>query len=258
MELTKETLLDIVGAAHSTMKKGYLPEENNHIQRLADVAYCLYCMVSLGEALEKGKEKVETKPFFDGCICPQVKVNGLSPSEMNEKKEPIWIDASKTLPTPQQTETVFRSRKVLIKGNHGIRKGTLMLSEGNDRLAQTFWTDDELFTMHGVTHWAELKGAEVPSVASALSLSIYHRLNPPYGVSREICKICYHVNRIGFHVPGAVWSRVVPPHLVDHVVCLDCFTSLADEKLIPWDSDISFYPVSLAAHLRSDNPSIVT
>ena len=97
-------------------------------------------------------------------------------------------------------------------------------------------------------------GAEVPGVASALSLSIYHRLNPPYGVSREICKICYRANRVGFHVPDAVWSRVVPPHLVGRVVCLDCFTSLADEKLIPWDSDISFYPVSLAAHLRSDNP----
>ena len=93
-------------------------------------------------------------------------------------------------------------------------------------------------------------GAEVPGVASALSLSVHHRLNPPYGVSREICKICYRANRVGFHVPDAVWGRVVPPHLVDHVVCLDCFTSLADEKLIDWSKDIEFSPVSLVSHLE--------
>ena len=151
IELTKETLIDIVGAAHSNMKGCVNEDRNFMLQRLADAAHHLYCLAALCPSVPK----VKTKVFFDGGICPQVRVNGLSPSEMNEK-EPIWIDASKTIPTPQQTETVFRSRQVLIKGNHGIRKGTLMLSEGNDRLAQTFWTNDELFTMNGVTHWAEL------------------------------------------------------------------------------------------------------
>lgn len=127
MELTKETLLDIVYSANGTIRKDNFPEENNCIQRLADAAYCFYCMEYLRELIEE-----------------------------HDKKEPFWIDASKNMPTPQQTESFFRSRQVLIKDKHDIRTGTLMLSRGKDGTSQTFWTDDELFTVHGVTHWAEI------------------------------------------------------------------------------------------------------
>lgn len=67
--------------------------------------------------------------------------------------------------------------------------------------------------------------------------------------SREICKICFHVNTIGFHVPDDVWNVVVPEYLQPSVVCLACFTRLADEKLVAWDRKIEFFPVSLAKHL---------
>ena len=67
--------------------------------------------------------------------------------------------------------------------------------------------------------------------------------------SREICKICYHVNAIGFAVPDDIWEQVVPHPFSVGVVCLSCFTRLADEKLIPWDKQVEFFPVSLHAHL---------
>lgn len=75
----------------------------------------------------------------------------------------------------------------------------------------------------------------------------------PVGVSREICRICYQVNAVGFSVPDDVWQSVVPPALQNYVLCLACFTRLADQKLIPWDRRITFYPVSLFSHI---SPSI--
>lgn len=67
--------------------------------------------------------------------------------------------------------------------------------------------------------------------------------------SREICKLCYHVNAVGFAVPDEIWALVVPAHVRHLVVCLSCFTRLADEKQVQWDDDIEFFPVSLATHL---------
>ena len=68
-------------------------------------------------------------------------------------------------------------------------------------------------------------------------------------MSREICKICYGVNAVGFSVPDDVWRAVVPQQFQSHVVCLRCFTRLADEKLIAWDDDMEFFPVSMVAHI---------
>jgi len=34
------------------------------------------------------------------------------------------------------------------------------------------------------------------------------------------------------------------------VVCLPCFIQLGDEKLVAWDQQIEFFPVSLAKHLK--------
>lgn len=64
-------------------------------------------------------------------------------------------------------------------------------------------------------------------------------------LSREICKLCFRVNPIGFHVPDKVWKDVIPSEHQSKVVCISCFAHLADEKLIPWDSKIRLYPISL-------------
>jgi len=79
------------------------------------------------------------------------------------------------------------------------------------------------------------------------------------GATREICKLCYSVNAIGFDVPDSVWNAVVPGHVVNRVVCLRCFTRLADEKFVHWDGAIQFFPVSLATHLnmREQEASLV-
>lgn len=67
--------------------------------------------------------------------------------------------------------------------------------------------------------------------------------------SREICKICYHVNAVGFTVSSGMWEAAIPEKHHGDVVCLSCFTRLADEKLILWCEAITLFPVSLAAHL---------
>ncbi len=70
--------------------------------------------------------------------------------------------------------------------------------------------------------------------------------------SRELCKLCYHTNAVGFRVPDHIWQAIVPESVRNSVVCLSCFTRLGDEKAIPWDGCIEFYPVSLATHLGID------
>lgn len=75
--------------------------------------------------------------------------------------------------------------------------------------------------------------------------------------SREICKICYHVNRVGFLVSDEIWMLVIPEKFQSCVVCLSCFTELADEKLVAWDRDIKFYPVSFASHFNYRKASIM-
>lgn len=66
--------------------------------------------------------------------------------------------------------------------------------------------------------------------------------------SRETCKICYRANAVGFRVPDEVWRQAVPEPKQNGVVCLACFTMLADERGVEWDREIEFFPVSLVTH----------
>jgi hypothetical protein len=70
--------------------------------------------------------------------------------------------------------------------------------------------------------------------------------------TREMCKLCHSVNRVGFIADSAVWEAVVPEPFRDSVVCLGCFTRIADEKLIAWEDEMEFFPISLASVLRDD------
>ncbi len=69
-------------------------------------------------------------------------------------------------------------------------------------------------------------------------------------LSRELCKICYHVIPVGFRVPDPIWYSTVPGPLCNETICLQCFARLADEKLVQWDHGIEFFPVSLSTHLE--------
>jgi len=69
-------------------------------------------------------------------------------------------------------------------------------------------------------------------------------------LSREICKICGNVNTVGFNVPEDIWKIIIPTDKQNSVVCLSCFTKLGDQKMIEWDKNIEFFPVSLVVHLK--------
>lgn len=67
--------------------------------------------------------------------------------------------------------------------------------------------------------------------------------------AREICKACWRPNAVGFVVPDDVWQQVVPEALAERVLCVACFASFADERLIDWARDIEFWPVSVRTWL---------
>jgi hypothetical protein len=73
-------------------------------------------------------------------------------------------------------------------------------------------------------------------------------------VTRETCKACWAPSAVGFNVPDEIWRAVRPEGLAGDVLCLACFTRLADEQLIVWDEQIEFHPVSLATHLGIREP----
>lgn len=96
----------------------------------------------------------------------------------------------------------------------------------------------------------ELTGADAPIPNSpGRPLSSSHNKPLVDVTSREICKLCYHVNTVGFRVPDRIWRAIVPEVAQESVVCLACFTRLGDENTVQWDTVIKFYPVSLATHL---------
>lgn len=61
---------------------------------------------------------------------------------------------------------------------------------------------------------------------------------------RQFCSICHEVDRVPFHVPDEVWELAT--HINDRysLICLRCFTRMADERGVEWDKEITFYPVS--------------
>ena len=61
---------------------------------------------------------------------------------------------------------------------------------------------------------------------------------PPH--QRQTCKACCQRDKFNFHVPDEVWAAVVPPELVNRVVCLACFDEFARQR-----------DVSYAMHLRT-------
>lgn len=71
---------------------------------------------------------------------------------------------------------------------------------------------------------------------------------------REICHLCHEVSRVGFWVPDEVWRAALHKSQQESIVCLRCFTRLADERGVEWDADIKFYPVSQVTHLEVVNP----
>lgn len=66
--------------------------------------------------------------------------------------------------------------------------------------------------------------------------------------SRERCQCCNRYSAVGFWVPNRVWDRVVPNQFHESPLCVACFADMGDERMIAWDQEIQFFPVSLATH----------
>ena len=69
-------------------------------------------------------------------------------------------------------------------------------------------------------------------------------------LTRERCGMCHKISSVGFFVPNGVWAQAVHQHWRDSILCLACFTTMADEKMIEWEREIEFFPVSLRTHLE--------
>lgn len=65
---------------------------------------------------------------------------------------------------------------------------------------------------------------------------------------RQFCALCHEVVRVSFHVPNEVWELAVHASQRNAIMCLRCFTRMADERGVKWDEGITFYPVSQASH----------
>lgn len=61
---------------------------------------------------------------------------------------------------------------------------------------------------------------------------------------REICSLCHEVSRVSFHVPNKIWKLAVHISQINNIICLRCFTRLADERGVKWDDGIKFFPTS--------------
>ena len=68
--------------------------------------------------------------------------------------------------------------------------------------------------------------------------------------TRQRCGVCSKVDPVMFLVPDDVWKRVVPNYHQNDRVCLMCFCSFADERLVAWEKGIEFFPRSLRTHLE--------
>jgi hypothetical protein len=54
------------------------------------------------------------------------------------------------------------------------------------------------------------------------------------GMVRPRCKACGNEDKFDFKVPNDVWANVVPAHLRNRVVCLQCFDRFASERGIEY------------------------
>lgn len=69
---------------------------------------------------------------------------------------------------------------------------------------------------------------------------------------RQICQLCHHVCRVDFFVPHDIWELSLHRSQLTKLLCLDCFTRLADIRHVEWDKDIELCPISEVRHLRED------
>jgi hypothetical protein len=54
---------------------------------------------------------------------------------------------------------------------------------------------------------------------------------------------------VDFGVPDHLWRKAISDAYRNEILCLRCFISFADEKLLAWDLEIELRPVSLRTQM---------
>jgi hypothetical protein len=60
---------------------------------------------------------------------------------------------------------------------------------------------------------------------------------PPH--QRQTCKACGRPDKFDFTLPDEVWAAVVPPELVNRVVCLFCFDEFARQNDVSYAQHVA-------------------
>ena len=69
--------------------------------------------------------------------------------------------------------------------------------------------------------------------------------------TRMMCAICNKVHKFDFEVPNEMWEECIIERFRKSPVCLECFTTRADERLLKWDDVIKItIPCSLATQIE--------
>lgn len=73
---------------------------------------------------------------------------------------------------------------------------------------------------------------------------------PAWGTvpTRPRCACCRQVIVVDLHVPDDLWNAVMRDPKAGYV-CVNCFASRADEKLIDWAPHITLVPLSFVAQM---------
>ena len=61
--------------------------------------------------------------------------------------------------------------------------------------------------------------------------------------TRSKCQNCKKVMVLYFIVPNELWYQLIKSSERSMEICIDCFASKGDEKMIDWSKDIKFYPL---------------
>lgn len=67
---------------------------------------------------------------------------------------------------------------------------------------------------------------------------------------REICSVCNREYSIDYWVPNEIWELATHHSQRNNLICLDCFTRMADTRFVEWDKEITFEPHSLVRFIR--------
>lgn len=55
---------------------------------------------------------------------------------------------------------------------------------------------------------------------------------------RQTCKACQCADKFNYHVPDALWRRIVPKEFRTSAICLECFDKFAAEKDIRYADEL--------------------